>query len=161
LRTQEKIEKVVELLKTEWELSNSEEDILHSVLTLIGNKREKQLKQLSHLLNEEEEELLETLYQRGIERYACYNFDLVSSHSEVDLVDALEDLNYDFTSEVTDEEMIESLEDDGWVVTREGEDIQLSNFDYVDNLLFKDIYDKFESADMIQRKELRDKFLNL
>jgi hypothetical protein len=161
MRTQEKLEEVVELLKTEWELSNLEEYILDSVLTLIGNKKEKELKQLSHLLNEEEEELLVTLPQRIVENYACYNFDLVSSHSESDLVDALEDVNFDFCSKISEDTMIESLEYDGWIITKEGDNAELSNFDYVDNLLFQDIYNKFEAAGMIQRKELRDKFLNL
>jgi hypothetical protein len=152
---------VLESLKKEWELSILEEDLLESVLTIIGDRREKELKQLLHLLNEEEEELLATLHQRTVEDYACYNFDLVSSHSEVDLIDALKDLNFDFTSEVSDEDMINSLEDDGWIITRQEEDVELSNFDYVDNLLLKDIYDKFEASNTFERQALRDKILKL
>lgn len=161
MRTQKRLEEVLESLKTEWKLSISEEDILDSVFNLIFRGNEKELKQLSHLLNAEEEELLMSLPQTIVENYACYNFDLISTHSESDLVDALEDLDFDFTREVTDEEMINSLEDDGWVVTRQDEESLINNFDYVDNLLLKDIYDKFEASNTFERQALRDKILKL
>jgi hypothetical protein len=61
--------------------------------------------------------------------------------------------------EVSDEDMIESLEADGWTVIF-GDNELLTEYDYVDDVYFREIWNKFESLDWAGRKELRDKIVN-
>jgi hypothetical protein len=55
--------------------------------------------------------------------------------------------------------MIESLEADGWKVTLDNEEFP-TEYDYVDDVYFREIWEKFESLDWAGRKELRDKIVD-
>jgi hypothetical protein len=157
-RTEQQVEDILGFIKSKWELSPLEEDTLDSVLTLFSAKKTDEIKQLSYLMNGEEEQLLQTLYQRGIESYASEEFDLVSANDEFDLVDALNHLNYDFSSNVSDTEMIKYLEEDGWTVVWDKNEIK-TDFDYVDTELYQDIYEKFESLNIFDRERLRNEVI--
>jgi hypothetical protein len=152
------VEDILDFIKSKWKLSINEEDTLNSVLNLFSAQKTKEIEQISYLIDNEEDDLLRTLYQRGIECYACDEFDLVSSSSEYDLVDALEKLDYDFTSEVSDEEMVRSLEDIGYTVVWDRDDLG-SEFDSVDMELYQDIYYKFESLNVFDRERLRNEII--
>lgn len=113
-------------------------------------------------------ELLDQIESSDVYDYACYNFDLVSEDDikssiedfdEDELVEALRDNYYNFTKEVGEDEMIEYLEERGYVVDDER---NISNdYDYVDNCLFEDIVNKFDSLDCFLRQKMRDLIINL
>ena len=146
------VTQIVDYIKDIWSLSVVEEDVLDSVLILFSRQKTDKIKQLEYLLNEDTEELLETLHQRDIENYACNEFDLVSAESENDLVDALKHLNYDFLEEVTDEEIIEYLENDGWTVTMDK--YGLERTDIVSDMQFEELNELFSNLDFISREKL-------
>lgn len=57
------------------------------------------------------------------------------------------------------EKALRIVEENGYYIYNSlGED---TNFDYIDNLLLKDIYDKFEASNTFERQALRDKILKL
>jgi hypothetical protein len=159
LRKERDVEDILDFIKEKWQLNVVEEEVLDSVFNVFAKQRVKEMKQIEYLLNGETEELLETLYQRDIECYACDEFDLIPANSEHRLEDALEDLNFNWASKITDEDMIESLEADGWKVTLDNEEFP-TDFDYVDDTYFREIWEKFESLDWAGRKELRDKIVD-
>ena len=152
------VEDILDFIKSKWQLSILEEDTIDSVLNLFSAQKAREIAQLSYLVNDEEDKLLVTLYQRGIESYASKEFDLVSVNDEHDLVEALEKLNYDFTSKISDENMIESLRNDGWTVFLDEMELG-SEFDSVDKELYQDIYYKFESLDVFDRERLRNEVI--
>ena len=152
------VEDILDFIKSKWQLSILEEDTIDSVLNLFSAQKAREIAQLSYLVNDEEDKLLATLYQRGIESYASKEFDLVSVNDEYDLVEALEKLNYDFTSKISDENMIESLRNDGWTVFLDEMELG-SEFDSVDKELYQDIYYKFESLDVFDRERLRNEVI--
>ena len=152
------VEDILDFIKSKWKLSINEDEVLDSVLNLFSAQKTKEIEQISYLIDNEEDDLLRTLYQRGIEYYACDEFNLVSSSSEDDLVDALEKLDYDFTSEVSDEEMVRSLEDIGYTVVWDRDDLG-NEFDSVDQVLYQDIYEKFESLNVFDRERLRNEVI--
>lgn len=79
--------------------------------------------------------------------------------SEDELVEALEDLNYNFSGRVDEDLCIEYLEDLGYYISY---DKSISNdYDYVDNCLFEDIVNKFNSLDYFSRQKMRDLIINL
>ena len=152
------VEDILDFIKSKWQLSLIEGDVLDSVLNLFSAQKTDEIQQISYLIDNEEDDLLRTLYQRGIESYASKEFDLVSVNDEYDLVEALEKLNYDFTSKISDENMIESLRNDGWTVFLDEMELG-SEFDSVDKELYQDIYYKFESLDVFDRERLRNEVI--
>jgi len=159
MRTENHTLEILDFIKSKWQLDINEEGILESVLSLFAENKTEEIKQLSYLLNEDEDELLETLYQRGVEAYACREFGLISEDDEDDLVEALKDNNFDFSSEVSDKDMIASLENDGWTVTFGDEEVD-RGLDNIDDSLLGDITEAFLAEDLYGRQRMRDLVIN-
>jgi hypothetical protein len=153
------VEDILDFIKSKWQLSILEEDTIDSVLNLFSAQDVNMVQNIQYLVNDIHRELLEDLCQVTIENYARKNFDLISSDDEDELVRSLKKMNYNFMEEVSDEDMIESLEADGWTVIF-GDNELLTEYDYVDDVYFREIWNKFESLDWAGRKELRDKIVN-
>lgn len=108
------------------------------------------------------EELLDEIENSDIYDYAVDNLNLVNENEvksiedfdEDELVEALEDLNYNFSSRIDKDLCVEYLENLGYFVTDE-RDIS-NDYDYVDNCLFEDIVNKFDSLSVFDRQELRN-----
>jgi hypothetical protein len=112
-------------------------------------------------------DILDELDNEDIEEYARYYLDMLheddfesdlGDFSESELVDHLRDGWFDFTEEVGEEELIDFLERRGYIISGDG--VSSSEYDYVDNCLFDDITEKFDSLDCAKRAELRDLVVN-
>lgn len=113
------------------------------------------------------EELLDEIENSDIYDYAVDNLNLVNENEvksiedfdEDELVEALEDLNYNFSIRIDKDLCVEYLENLGYFVTDERD---ISNgYDYVDNCLFEDIVNKFDSLDLFSRQKMRDLIINI
>lgn len=151
MRTENHTLEILDFIKSKWQLSVNEEDLLNSVLILFSAQKTEKLKQIEYILNEEDLDLLETLHQRDIENYACKQFDMVSKTDRYDLVGALKDLNFDFLEEVTDTEMIEALEEDGWYVSL---DNGYTNSNIVEEIQFSEWTELFNQLTIQQRENI-------
>lgn len=100
LRKQNEIDKFIEFIDKEWSLSVNEETVLESVFNLFLAGKNTEIKKVEHLLNDETEELLASLSESAIIRYAENELDLISDQDEGSLVDALEDLNFKWSNKV-------------------------------------------------------------
>ena len=113
-------------------------------------------------------ELLDEIDNEDIADYARWRLDMIpeddvrsniEDFSEDELVEALRDSWYDFSKEVDEDEMVSILEDKGYLVSDER---NISNdYDYVDNCLFEDIVNKFNSLSFFDRQKMRDLIINL
>jgi len=111
----------------------------------------------------DEKDLLEEIDDDLIKSYAirwCGVIDedditTVDNADEDELISALEDLNYNFSDKVDEDEMIESLEGRGYIV----EEVIKNNYDYIDSVLYDEIFAVFDSLDCFSRKRLRDEIL--
>ena len=141
-------EDILEFIKSKWQLTIQEFDILESVLDLFqaGDKRE--IDKIEHLVNEETEKLLSLLSSYEIENYATEEFNLVSATHEGDLVDALNDLNYDFSEKLSLEKHIEIVEDHGYQVL----EVKDSYKDIVSQAMAHQWMELFEEMTMQQRE---------
>jgi hypothetical protein len=158
-RKERDVEDILDFIKEKWQLSVNELETLESVFYVFAEQDVNMVQNIQYLVNDRHRELLEDLCQVTIENYARKNFDLISSDDEDELVRSLKKMNYNFMEEVSDEDMIESLEADGWTVIF-GDNELLTEYDYVDDVYFREIWNKFESLDWARRKELRDKIVN-
>ena len=158
-RKERDVEDILDFIKEKWQLSVNELETLESVFNVFAAQDVNMVQNIQYLVNDRHRELLEDLCQVTIENYARKNFDLISSDDEDELVRSLKKMNYNFMEEVSDEDMIESLEADGWTVIF-GDNELLTEYDYVDDVYFREIWNKFESLDWAGRKELRDKIVN-
>ena len=159
LRKERDVEDILDFIKEKWQLSVNELETLESVFNVFAEQDVNMVQNIQYLVNDRHRELLEDLCQVTIENYARKNFDLISSDDEDELVWSLKKMNYNFMEEVSDEDMIESLEADGWTVIF-GDNELLTEYDYIDDVYFREIWNKFESLDWAGRKELRDKIVN-
>ena len=159
LRKERDVEDILDFIKEKWQLSINELETLESVFNVFAAQDVNMIQDSQYLVNERHRELLKDLCQFTVEDYARKNFDLISSDDEDELVWFLKKMNYNFIEEVSDEEMIESLEMDGWKVTMDENEI-VTEYDYVDDVYFREIWEKFESLDWAGRKELRDKIVD-
>ena len=75
-----------------------------------------EIKKVEYLLENEIEDLLNTLNERDLIRYAERNLDMIDVGNKDGLEEALDDLNFRWVNKVSDEDMIKSLENDGWSV---------------------------------------------
>jgi hypothetical protein len=158
-RKERDVEDILDFIKEKWQLSVNELETLESVFNVFAEQDVNMVQNIQYLVNDRHRELLEDLCQVTIENYARKNFDLISSDDEDELVWSLKKMNYNFMEEVSDEDMIESLEADGWTVIF-GDNELLTEYDYIDDVYFREIWNKFESLDWAGRKELRDKIVN-
>lgn len=158
-RKERDVEDILDFIKEKWQLSVNELETLESVFNVFAEQDVNMVQNIQYLVNDRHRELLEDLCQVTIENYARKNFDLISSDDEDELVRSLKKMNYNFMEEVSDEDMIESLEADGWTVIF-GDNELLTEYDYVDDVYFREIWNKFESLDWARRKELRDKIVD-
>ena len=138
---------ILEFVKSKWQLTIQEFDVLESVLDIFqaGDKRE--IDKIEHLVNDETEKLLSLLSSYEIENYATEEFNLVSATDEGDLVDALNDLNYDFSEKLSLEEHIEIVEDHGYQVL----EVKDSYRDIVSQAMAHQWMELFENMTMQQR----------
>jgi hypothetical protein len=158
-RKERDVEDILDFIKEKWQLSVNELETLESVFYVFAAQDVNMIQNIQYLVNDRHKELLEDLCQVTIENYARKNFDLISSDDEDELVWSLKKMNYNFIEEVSDEEMINSLEADGWKVVMIESEI-VTEYDYVDDVYFREIWNKFESLDWAGRKELRDKIVD-
>lgn len=147
-RKEEHVKLILDSITNIWILSPDEYEVMDSVLNLFAENKAKEIEQLEYLLNEETESLLETLYQRDVERYATREFELMSASDESDLVDALENMNYKFIEAVDEDDMVEYLENCGYSVSGDKED----NLDIVTQSDLDELISNFLSADSGKRK---------
>ena len=112
-RKQIELDRFKEEIDRVWSLSLIEKEVLESFLELFLAGKNTEIKKVEHLLNDETEELLELLNDRGVINYVTENWNFIASDDESGLVDALDDLNFDWSSKITDADMIKSLEEDG------------------------------------------------
>ena len=147
-RNQKDTEDILEFIKSKWQLTIQEFDVLESVLDLFqaGDKRE--IDKIEHLVNEETEKLLSLLSSYEIGNYATEEFNLVSATHEGDLVDALNDLNYDFSEKLSLEKHIEIVEDHGYQVL----EVKDSYKDIVSQAMAHQWMELFEEMTMQQRE---------
>jgi hypothetical protein len=157
-RKERDVEDILDFIKDKWQLSINELETLESVFNVFAAQDVNMIQGIQYLVNDRHRELLKDLCQSTVCEYAYKNFDFVDSDDEYKLVDALREMNYEFICEVSDEEMIESLEADGWKVIMDENEI-VTEYDYVDDVYFREIWNKFESLDWAGRKELRDKIV--
>ena len=102
-RTNKQVTDIIDYIKDNyWNLSIVEEDVLDSFLILFSAQNIKEIKKVEHLLNDETEELLASLSESAIIRYAERNFDMVAECDECDECKDLED--YD------DEDLLNEVE---------------------------------------------------
>lgn len=132
-----------------WDLNANEEDILDSFLILLAKNDVKKLKQVQLLLEDETEELLETLNEREDIRFAENELDLISSQDEDNLVDALDDLNFKWIDKVDEDDMINYLEDSGYSVEAYG-----GNLDIITDSQLEEMKDLFLSFSAEKRQEI-------
>jgi len=114
------------------------------------------------------DDILEEIDDEYIAIYARYSLnmrhedDFESSLDDFDddeLLEALKNNYYNFAKEVEEDEMIEYLEERGYTV--EADSRSTPEYDYVDNCLFYDIVNKFNSLDCFSRQKMRDLIINL
>lgn len=111
-RTNKDVEEIMDFILDRFDLSVPEEDLVDSFLEILRERNVEKQKQLSHLLYEETEELLELLNGYEIQRFAERHFDMVAECDECeelkdydddDLLDEVEsrDLNWqDYDSDI-------------------------------------------------------------
>jgi hypothetical protein len=152
IRKDEEVEEILEYTKGVWKLTINERDVLESFLYSLKEQNIEELKQIEHLLNGEDFELLQGLNDRVVIDYATEELDLISSEWEDSLVDALEDLNFDFIDKVSDTQMIDYLENDGWTVTMD--DYVIERRDIVTNMQIEEMNNLFLSLDLFSREKI-------
>lgn len=144
LRKEKQSEEILDFILEKWSLTIPEEDLLDSILEIFRAQDLEKQKQLTHLINDETEELLETLNDRIVLDYAI---DLGG------LEEALDDLKFNWVEKVTDTDMIKSLEDDGWNVTMD-DFYPRHQDDIVTQSQLEEMTDLFLSADFNKRNEI-------
>ena len=115
-RKQAEVECIIKYVKDYWQLSINEDDTLESFLTVLLDRDEERLKQVSYLLNDEINSLLGKLNDREVIEYCSEELGMISSDDEDDLIKALDDLKYNWIDKVDEEEMISALEDCGYTI---------------------------------------------
>lgn len=151
IRKIKQVEDILDFVKSKWKLNIVEEDVLNSVLTLFAQQDIQKIKQIEHLLNNENDDLLDSLGESVITRYAVRELNLIDSNDEMDLVEALKKLNYNFIENVDEDEMIDYLEDNGYeVLVKEDSDI-------LSDCQKEELNDYFESLSFLERAELLNK----
>lgn len=117
IRNNKQVTDIIDYVLDTWDLTVNEEELLDSVLLTFSAQNIEKQKQLTHLINDETEELLEMLNDRIVLDYAIDLGGFLASDDEDGLEEALDDLKFNWVGKVTDTDMIKSLEDDGWNVT--------------------------------------------
>lgn len=117
IRNNKQVTDIIDYVLDTWDLTVNEEELLDSVLLTFSVQNIEKQKQLTHLINDETEELLEMLNDRIVLDYAIDLGGFLASDDEDGLEEALDDLKFNWVGKVTDTDMIKSLEDDGWNVT--------------------------------------------
>ena len=143
---------IIDYVKDIWSLSMEEEEVLDAVLIFLARQNTEKIKQLSYLLNNETQDLLETLNDREVAEYASEELDFIPKDDEDGLVDALRDLNFDFIDEVKDSDMIDSLENDGWTVTMDKYDVGVNSI--VDESQFNEMSELFLNLSVFERENV-------
>lgn len=115
-RKNTELEHIIKYVKDYWQLSVNEDDTLESFLTVLLDRDEERLKQVSYLLNDEIDSLLGKLNDREVIEYCSEELGMVSNDDEDNLIGALDDLNYNWIDKVDEEEMISALEDCGYTI---------------------------------------------
>lgn len=110
-------------------------------------------------------ELLDEIDNEDIADYSRWTLDMkhedefessLDAFDKDDLVKELESRGHNFSYQIG-EECIGFLEDSGYTITYD-KGIQ---YDYVDNCLFEDITNKFDSLSVFDRQKMRDLIINL
>lgn len=115
-RKNTELERIIRYVKDYWQLSFNENDALEDFLTVLLDRDEERLKQVSYLLNDKIDSLLGRLNDREVAEYASNELGMISSDDEDDLIDALDDLNFSWTDKIDEDEMINYLEESGYIV---------------------------------------------
>ena len=115
-RKQVELDRFKEEIDRVWKLSIVEQDVLCSFLNLFLAGKNTEIKKVEYLLENEIEDLLNTLNERDLIRYAERNLDMIDAGNKDGLEEALDDLNFRWVNKVSDKDMIKSLENDGWSV---------------------------------------------
>ena len=132
-----------------WDLSINEQEVLDSLLIVLARNDVKKLKQVQLLLNNETEELLETLNEREVIKYAENELDLISNQDEDSLVDALDDLNFKWIDKVDEDDMINYLEENGYYI-----EANKGNLDIITDSQLEEMNDLFLSFSAEKRQEI-------
>lgn len=112
-------------------------------------------------------DILREIDSEDVADYARWSLDMkhedefessLDDFDEDDLVKELESRGHNFSYQIGEDECIEFLEDSGYNITYNNQGIQ---YDYVDNCLFEDIVNKFNSLSVFDRQKMRDLIINL
>lgn len=115
-RTSKQVSDIMDFVLEKWDLSINEEELLDSLLFLFSERDIEKQRQLTHLVNDETEEVLKLLNDREVIDYVTENWNFIASDDEYGLEEALDDLGFNWIEKVTDTDMINYLENDGWSV---------------------------------------------
>lgn len=111
-------------------------------------------------------DILDEIDDEDIADYARYYLDMkheddfessLDDFDDDDLIEELESRGHNFSSQIGEDDCIDFLEDIGYTIIAD-KGIQ---YDYVDNCLFEDIVNKFDSLDFFSRQKMRDLIINL
>ena len=157
IRNNKQVTDIIDYVLDTWDLTVNEEELLDSVLLTFSAQNIEKQKQLTHLINDETEELLEMLNDRIVLDYAIDLGGFIASDDESGLVDALDDLKYDFSEKLDLDEHIEIVEDHGYNVT----ELRVKHqADIVTQSQLEELTDLFLSADLNKRQEIINSFKN-
>ncbi len=104
-------------------------------------------------------DILDAINNEDIADFARWSLDMrhEDDFDNNDLIEELESRGHNFSSQIGEDDCIDFLEDSGYTITYD-KGIQ---YDYVDNCLFEDIVNKFDSLDCFSRQKMRDLIINL
>lgn len=142
IRNNKQVTDIIDYVLDRWDLTVNEEELLDSVLLTFSAQNIEKQKQLAHLLNDETEELLETLDNYSVQRYAINTFDLIDE---------------DDCEECDDCVALEDYDDDEILYECDRRDLSLhvgGRIDIITESQLEEMTDLFLSADFNKRNEI-------
>lgn len=136
-----------------WNLSIKEKQVLDDLLILLVKNDVKKLRQVQLLLDEEVDDLLDSLEKKDIEKYAYQELEMVSKEDEDELIDALDDLNFKWIDKVD----IDEYDDDEVIEEFYGRDLDRfgnSRYDIVTQSDLKEMNELFLNISPQKRSEV-------
>lgn len=147
-RNNKHIENILDAILENFDLSVNEEDIIESFLILLKDGDIKKLKQVEHLLNEEFDELLETIPDDIVEDYCERELGMVTHKYMNDVLNE----DYDFSLENLDVyEHCQLLESKGYEV------IKKETTSIVEDMQMEEMKELFLNLSCAEKEDLLNK----
>lgn len=151
-RTNRHIENILDVVSENFDLSIVEEEVLDSILILLKDGDIKKLKQVEHLLNEEFDELLETIPDSVIGRYCERELDMVTRKYMNEVLDA--DYKIDLEN-MTSYELSEIAENNGYELVKK------ETTSIVEDMQMEEMKELFLNLSCAEKEELINKLKRL